>query len=134
MTITTTTSPLATRRNVALVATRVFAGLVGAMQLGGVFYFIFLAREDAVWLGPWIDVPIVALLVAGVLLKLTVAVGPGLKPHRRIGLGLVAVAIGIAVTLFKIPMYDEPEGVTVLVFDAVLLALLLLARRAAKAT
>jgi hypothetical protein len=134
MTTTTTTSALATRRNVALVVARVCAGLIGAMQLGGAFYFIFLAREDAVWLGPWIDVPVVAALVAGVLLKLTVAVGPGLAPQQRIGLGLVAVAIGIAVTLFKIPMYNEPESVTILVFDAVLLGLLLLARRGAKAT
>lgn len=129
MTITTTPSAPATRRNVALVATRVFAGLLGAMQLAGAVFFLFLAPEEAVWVDPWVDVPVVALLLCGVLLKLTVAVGPGLDPHRRIGLGLVAVAIGVAVTLFKIPVYDEPEGVLFLAFDFVLLALLLLARR-----
>jgi len=132
MTITTTTSAPATRRNVALVATRTFAGLIGTIQLAGVVYFVFLAREEAVWVGPWIDVPVVALLVGGVLLKLTIAVGPGLDAHHRIGLGLVAVAVGIGVTLVKIPVYDEPESVTVLVLDAVLLALLLLARRGAR--
>ncbi|MDQ4054401.1 MAG: hypothetical protein M3237_17100 [Actinomycetota bacterium] len=129
MTITTTTSTPATRRNVALVATRIFAGLVGSIQLAGALYFLFPAGEEAVWVGPWIDVPVVALLVGGVLLKLTVAVGPGLDARHRIGLGLVAVAVGIAVTLFKIPVYDEPESVTFLVVDAVLLTLLLLARR-----
>lgn len=131
MTVTTTT---ATRRNAALVAARVFAGLVATMQLAGVFYFVFLARDEAVWVGPWVDVPVVALMVGGMLLKLATAVGPGLDPHRRIGLGLVAVAVGIAVTLFKIPVYDEPEGVTFLALDAVLLALLLLARRGARAS
>lgn len=132
MTNTTTTSAPATGRNVALVVTRIVAGLVGTVQLAGAVFFIFLAPEEAVWVGPWVDVPIVALLMAGVLLKLTVAVGPGLDPRRRISLGLVAVAVGVAVTLFKVPVYDEPEGVTFLVFDAVLLALLLLARRGAR--
>lgn len=31
--------------------------------------------------------------------------------------------------MVKIPLYDEPEGVTFLVLDAILLTLLLLARR-----
>lgn len=131
--MTTTTAPYspATRRNVALSAARVFAGLLGSMQLAGVVFFAFLAPEEAVWVGPWVDVPVVGLLVVGVLLKLAVAVGPGIDPHRRISLGLAAVGIGVAVTLVKIPVYDEPEGVTFLAFDAVLLVLLLLARRGA---
>jgi hypothetical protein len=97
--MTITTTPTATRRNVALVATRAFAGLLGAMQLAGAVFFLFLAPEEAIWLGPWVDVPVVGLLLAGALLKLTVSVGPALDPHRRIALGLVAVAIGAAVTL-----------------------------------
>ena len=129
--MTITTTPTATRRNVALVATRVFAGLLGATQLAGAVFFLFLAPEEAIWRGPWVDVPVVGLLLVGALLKLTISVGPALDPHRRIGLGLVAVAIGVAVTLVKIPVYEEPEGVVVLAFDAVLLALLLLARRGA---
>ena len=96
------------------------------MQLTGVAYFMFLAPEQAAWVGPWVDLLVVAVLLGSVLLKLTIAVGPGLDPHRRIGLGLIAVAAGVAVTLVKIPVYDEPEGVLFLAFDA---TLLLLARR-----
>jgi len=129
--MTITTTPTATRRNVALVATRIFAGLLGTMQLAGAAFFLLLAPEEAIWRGPWVDVPVVGLLLVGALLKLAISVGPALDPHRRIALGLVAVAIGVAVTLVKIPVYDEPEGVLFLAFDAVLLALLLLARRGA---
>lgn len=132
MTSTTTTS-VAARRNVALVAARVYAGLLAAVQLAGVFFFLFLAPEEAVWVGPWVDVPVTAFLVGGMLLKLAVAVGSGLAPHRRIALGFAAVAIGVAVTLVKIPVYDEPEGVLFLAFDGVLLGLLVLARRGAGA-
>lgn len=127
--MTTTTTPTAVHRNAALVAARVFAGLLGAIQLAGVVLFLLLVPEEAVWVGPWVDVPVVSLLVGGALLKLAVALGPGLEPRRRVGLGLVAFAVGVAVTLVKIPVYDEPEGVLFLAFDAVLLALLLLARR-----
>ena len=132
MTITTTESEPRTRRSkAALTTARTVAGLLGLVQLTGAVYFIFVAPEESVWLGPWVDVPVVALLLAGVLLKLTVAVAPGLDHHRRIGLGLVAVTIGVAVTLLKIPLYDEPESAAFLVFDTVLVALLLLARRGA---
>lgn len=132
MTITTTPSAPTTHRNVALVATRFVAGLLGASQVAGAVFFVLLAPEEAVWLGPLIDVPVIALLLGGALLKLTVGLWPGLDPHRRIGLGLVAVAVGVVVTLVKIPLYDEPEGVLFLGFEAVLLALLLLARRGDK--
>lgn len=130
----TTTTPYApsTRRNAALVAARVFAGLFGAVQLTGMTYFVFLAPEEAVWVGPWVDIPVVALMLAGVLLKLAVGVGPGLEPRRRIGLGLVAAAIGVTVTLVKIPVYDEPEGIFFIAIELVLLTLLLLARRGEK--
>lgn len=135
MTTATTPSTLtARRRNVALLAARVFAGVLGSVQLAGAIFFVFLAPEQAVWVGPWVDVPVVALLLTGVLLKLAVAVGPGLDPHRRIVLGLVAVGIGVAVTVFKIPVYDEPESVPFLALDAVLLALFLLARRGARSS
>lgn len=132
--MTTTTTPTAVHRNVALVAARVFAGVLGAIQLAGVVLFLLLAPEEAVWVGPWVDVPVVSLLVGGALLKLAVALGPGLEPRRRVGLGLVAFAVGVAVTLVKIPVYDEPEGVLFLAFDAVLLALLLLARRSVRSS
>lgn len=131
MTTTTTTIPSdpRTRRNVALTAARVFAGILGLVQLAGAMFFLFLAPEEAVWVGPWVDVPVVAALLSGALLKLAISVGPGLNAHSRIRLGLLAVTIGVAVTLIKIPVYDEPEGVVFLALDTVLLALLLLARR-----
>lgn len=117
------------RRNHALTAARVTAGLLGLNGLAGATYFILMAPEEAVWVGPWVDVPVVALMLTGFLLKLGVAVLPRLAALRRIRLGFVAVALGMAVTLVKIPVYDEPEGVLFLAFDAVLLVILLLAWR-----
>jgi hypothetical protein len=128
MTTTITTSS----RNVALTASRFAAGLLGTMQLVGAVYFLLISPDEAVWVGPWLDVPIVALLLSGVLLKLGVALLPGLPATRRITMGFLAVGIGTAVTIVKIPVYNEPEGALFLVFDAVLLALLTLAWRAAK--
>lgn len=51
---------------------------------------------------------------------------------RRIRLGFLAVTLGVAVTPVKIPVYDEPEGVLFLAFDAVLLAVLVLAWRSTR--
>ncbi len=130
MTTSTITTPTTTRRNVALVAARVVAGVLGINLLAGMVYFVLLAPEEAVWVGPWVDIPVVALMLTGMLLKVAVAVAPRPTPSRRITLGLLAVAIGLGTTLVKIPVYDEPEGVLFLAFDAVLLMLLLLARRA----
>jgi hypothetical protein len=128
MTTTTTTSS----RNIALTASRFAAGLLGTMQLVGAVYFLLISPDEAVWVGPWLDVPIVALLLSGVLLKLGVALLPGLPETRRITMGFLAVGIGTAVTIVKIPVYNEPEGVLFIVLDAVLLALLTWAWRAAK--
>jgi hypothetical protein len=89
-----------------------------------------VAPEEAVWLGPWVDVPVVAVMLTGMLLKMVVALWPGLPAERRISLGLVAVGLGIAVTLLKIPLYDEPEGLIFLLVDGVLLLVLLAAGRA----
>ena len=135
MITTTTTDPTTDPhlRNRALAAARIVAGILGCSQLVGVVYFVAIAPEEAVWVGPWVDVPVVALMVAGILLKIAVALVPGLPALRRITMGLGAVAIGMIVTLVKIPVYDEPEGVLFLAFDAVLLAILLLARRTARA-
>ncbi|SOC52305.1 hypothetical protein [Ornithinimicrobium cerasi] len=112
-----------------LTAARVFAAALALFQLAGVFFFTVLAREEAIWLGPLIDVPIVGLMVVGMLLKLAFGVWPRLLPERRIALGLAGVALGFATNLVKIPLYDEPEGVLLMAADAVLLVLLLLATR-----
>lgn len=128
MTTTVTTSS----RNIALAAARVAAGLLGAIQLAGATFFLLIAPDEAVWVGPWIDVPIVALMLSGIFLKLGLALLPGLTAARRITMGFLAVTIGVAVTLVKIPVYDEPEGVLFLLFDAVLLGFLTLAWRAAR--
>lgn len=93
---------------------------------------MLIAPDEAVWVGPWIDVPIVALTLSGIFLKLGLALLPGLTAARRITMGLLAVTIGVAVTLVKMPVYDEPEGVLFLLFDAVLLGLLTLGWRAAR--
>lgn len=136
--MTTTTSPAprttqAPARHRALTAARIWAGLLGLNGLAGATFFILIAPEEAVWVGPWVDVPVVALMLTGFLLKLGVALVPGVPALRRIRAGLVAVALGMGVTLVKIPVYDEPEGVLFLALDAVLLGLLLLARRSTRA-
>lgn len=115
--------------SIALVAARVVAGLLGTVQLAGAIFFLLIAPEQAVWVGPWLDVPVVTIMLVGFLCKLAVALLPGLAADRRIKLGLVAVAIGVAVTLVKVPVYDEPEGLAFLAADGLLLLLLLVARR-----
>jgi hypothetical protein len=132
MTSNTTTDVRTSNR--ALAAARVVAGLLGVNGLLGATYFILIAPEQAVWVGPWVDVPVVALMLTGFFLKLGVALAPGLPADRRIRLGFLAVALGMAVTLVKIPVYDEPEGMLFLAFDAVLLGVLLLAWRATRAS
>ncbi|KAE8763334.1 hypothetical protein GB883_14735 [Georgenia thermotolerans] len=71
-----------------------------------------------------------ALLIAAPLVKLGVALLPGLPAPRRIALGLLAFPIVSVVTVVKVIAYDEPESGLFLIVDAVLLLLLLLARRA----
>lgn len=124
-----TTTVVRPTRNTAMLGARVVAGITGAVQLAGAGFFLLVAPEEAVWLGPWLDIPIVSVMLVGFLCKLGVALLPGLAADRRIALGLAAVAIGVAVTVVKIPLYDEPEGVVFLAFDGLLLLLLLLARR-----
>ncbi|SCF09062.1 hypothetical protein GA0074695_3401 [Micromonospora viridifaciens] len=124
-----TTTVTAPSRNIALISARVIAGLLGSVQLAGAAFFLLIAPEAGVWLGLWIDVPIVALTLSAIFLKLGVAFLPGLSAARRIAMGFVAFPLGIAVTLVKITAYHEPEGVTFVVIDTVLLLLVLLARR-----
>lgn len=119
-------------RNSSLAMARVLACLLGAVQLSGAVFFLFVAPEEAVWVGLWLDVPVVALTLSGIFLKLGLAVLPGLPATRRIAMGFLSVAIGVAVTLVKISLYDEPEGVLFLAFDALLLAFLTLAWRTAR--
>jgi hypothetical protein len=127
-----TTTITSSSRSTALVAARLTAGLLGSVQLAGAVFFLLLAPEEAVWVGPWLDVPVVALTLSGICLKLVVAFLPRLHAVRRIAMGFLAVAIGATLTLVKVPVYDEPEGLIFLVFDVVLLLLLLLARRSTR--
>ena len=130
MTTTITTASPAPSRNAPLTAARVAAGVIGGLQLAGVSYFLLIVPDaEVVWLGPWIDYPILTLLLTGVALKLTTALAPGLRTALRIRVGLVAVVVGVVVTLLKMPLYGEPEGVTFLVLDGLLGWLLLRARR-----
>lgn len=131
-TTTLSTDSSAPTRNGALTAARVTAAVIGALQLAGFSFFMLVVPDDeVVWLGPWIDYPILALLLTGILLKLTTAFAPALRPALRIRVGLVAVALGVLVSLLKMPLYGEPEGVTFLVLDCLLGWLLLRARRSA---
>lgn len=123
------TTLTAAPHNIALTISRLLAGLLGSLGLTGAAYFLLVAPEEAVWVGPWLDVPIVTLMLTGMALKLAVALWPGLPATRRIGLGFLAVGISVAVTLLKIPLYDEPEGVVFLLFDTLLLLGLALAAR-----
>lgn len=127
---TTVSATAPSTRNAALTAARIVAAVVGGLQLAGFSYFMLIEPdEEAVWLGPWIDYPIVAVLLTGVALKLTTAVAPALGTALRIRIGFLAVGIGVAVTLLKVPLYGEPEGATFLVLDALLGWLLWRARR-----
>lgn len=130
--MTTTLSAAQSARNVPLASARVLAGLLGTVQLAGAVYFLFIAREEAVWVGIWLDVPVVALTLFSIFLKLGLAVLPGLSATRRVALGFLAVIVGVAVALLKSSLYDEPEGILFLAFDAVLLTLLVFAWRTAK--
>lgn len=127
-----TSTTAASSRNVPLIAARVVAGLLGGIQLAGAVFFLFIAPEGASWVGVWLDVPLVALLLSGIFLKLGLAVLPGLQAARRIAMGFLAITIGVVVTLLKVTMYDEPEAVLFLAVEAVLLLLLVLARRAGR--
>jgi hypothetical protein len=132
--MTTTTDVAAPPRNIALIAARVLGGVVGSLQVAGASYFMFVAPDEAVWLGLWIDIPVLTVLFTGMLLTLVMALAPGLEQLRRVRVGLIAVGLVVVATLVKIPLYDEPESVTVLGVEAVLLTLLLLAGRTAQAT
>lgn len=127
-----TTTIATSRRPRTLLAARILAGAIGAVQAAGATFFLFIAPHEAVWLGPWIDVPVVGLTLTGVALKLAFALWPGLASARRIVLGLVAVGVGAATTLVKVPAYGEPEGVVFLLVDAAVLVLLLVALRAVR--
>ncbi len=129
---TTTTTPVSgtARQPRTLLAARVLAGIIGTVQLAGAVFFLVVAREQTVWIGPLVDVPVIALTLTGIALKLTLALAPRIPPARRITVGLAAVAVGVVLTLVKIPVYDEPEGAVFLAVDAAVLVLLLLARRA----
>ena len=132
-TTTRSTASSAPTRNVALTAARVAAALIGGLQLAGFSYFMLVVPDDeVVWLGPWIDYPILTLLLTGILLKLTTAFAPALGTGQRIRVGLLAVSVSVFVTLLKMPLYGEPEGVTFLVLDVLLAWLLLRARRSAQ--
>ena len=132
-TTTVPTRPTTATRNIALTAARVTAAVIGAMQLAGFTFFMLIVPDDeVVWLGPWIDYPILTLLLTGIALKLTTALAPGLRPDLRVRIGLSAVALSVIVTLLKMPLYGEPEGATFLVLDGLLCWLLLRARRVAR--
>jgi hypothetical protein len=132
-TTTVPTRPTTATRNVALTAARVTAAVIGAMQLAGFTFFMLIVPDDeVVWRGPWIDYPILTLLLTGIALKLTTALAPGLRPDLRVRIGLSAVALSVVVTLLKMPLYGEPEGATFLVLDGLLCWLLLRARRVAR--
>ena len=126
-----TSTVIPARRNVALAAARVLAGPFGAITVAGFAMFTFVVPEEAVWRGPLVDVPVVGAMLAAALLKLAVALAPAMNAARRVRLGLRAAGLGAAVTLIKIPVYDEPEGVLFLGVELLLVALLLRARQAA---
>lgn len=132
MTTSTTTTAATTARKTALLVARVVAGVLGLVGLAGATYFMLIAPEESVWVGPWLDVPVVALIVSAVLVKLVVAVAPGLPASRRIAIGLAAFPIMCVVTLAKVTFYSEPESLVLLTLDAVLFLLLVRARRVAR--
>ncbi|WP_435742278.1 hypothetical protein [Nocardioides sp. SYSU DS0663] len=125
----TTTSAVPLRRNLPLITARTLFALLGSVQAVGATMFLLVAPENAVWVGPWLDVPVVAWTLTQIALHLAVGFAPRLSVARRTTIGIVAVAMGTLLTPVKVWAYDEPEAVTFLLVDAVLLVLLLLARR-----
>jgi hypothetical protein len=129
MSHTQTRPTAATRPNHYLTAARCVAGLAGALGLAGIAYLVQVAPEEAVWTSPWVDVPLVAwkaVVSAGFLM---VALAPGIPAGSRVRIGTWLAAAEVLFSTVKIFGYDEPEGVTFVVVDLVILALLGLARR-----
>ncbi len=125
----TTASTVVVRRNIPLVAARCLFGLLGCVQAAGATVFLVIAPENAVWISPWVDVPVVAWTLTQIALHLAVGFAPGLAPTRRINVGIAAVVLGTLLTPVKVVAYDEPEALTFIAVDLLLLALLLVARR-----
>lgn len=126
---TTVTTPW---RNSALVAARVVAGLRGTVQFAGAIFFSLIAPDEPVWVGPWLDVPNRGVDSVTGFSETWVGLPAGADREQAMTMGFLAVALGVAVTLVKITVYDDPEGVVFLLFDAILLGLLTLAWRAEK--
>lgn len=133
--MSTTTEPTATTasvpggRNRPLVAARVLAGIAATLALFGVTYFTMFAREEAQFLGPWVDVPLITWKVGVCIALLAVALAPGLRAATRIQVGIVAAVAELGFTAIKVAFYDEPEAVTFAVLDLVIIGLLVAARR-----
>lgn len=126
-----TTSEVSGREpgNRPLVAARIVSGLAAALALFGVTYFTVFAREEAQFMGPWVDVPLITWKVAVCVALLTVALAPGLRAATRVQVGIVAAVAELGFTAIKVAFYDEPEAVTFAVLDLAIIGLLVAARR-----
>lgn len=112
----------------ALRTARVVAVLHAVLGLTGVVLFTLVMPEEALWIHPVVDTGVILLKVAVCALLLVGALWPALDSGRRRRLLMVAVVGSVAFGLVKLFAYDEPEALAFFVVDAILLALLLLAR------
>ncbi len=126
---TTTTQPRSGSRSPALVVARVVAGIAATMGLAGVSYFTVFARDQAQFISPWVDIPLITWKVSICIALLAVALAPRLHAATRIKIGLVAAVADLGFTAIKVVFYNEPEAVTFAVVDLIIIGLLLVARR-----
>jgi len=111
-----------------LAAARVFAVLHALAGLTGVVVFTLVMPEEALWVHPVVDTGVIVLKVAVCALLLVGALWPRLDSDRRRRLLMLAVLGSVTFGLVKLFVYDERESFVFFVVDALLLALLVLAR------
>ena len=129
MSTTVVRSP-ARRRNVLVRGTRVLLGLVGAFELAGTAYFLFVATAeqggDPEGMGDWL-VGVWSTALAVTFLVAAVRLGRDPRVVRWFGGVLL---LDVVFSTVKLTVYDEPEAVLFMAIDLVILGLLtLIARR-----
>lgn len=108
---------------------RVLLGLLGASLLAGAVYFTFFAPPEDGGVTTAVDWAVAVWAMATAVGLLVVAVLLGDRTRRTLGLARALLVSHLVFGLVKVVFYAEPESVTFIVVDLVLLALLAIRRR-----